>query len=136
MRILPTATVTSTLLLVAMAGALPAAAQSIQPTPSASSAQMASVSTADRESYVQKAREEMQQWQLKLQDLSEKARTKATEANIAAQKDFNQAWTEADTASQKLETASAADWESAKSSFNKASQKLAAVWQKIITQAR
>jgi uncharacterized membrane protein YhiD involved in acid resistance len=136
MRILPAATVTSTLLLVAMAGTLPAAAQPIQHTSSASSVQMASVSTADRDSYVQKAREEMQQWHLKLQDLGEKARTKATEANIAAHKDFNQAWTEADAASQKLETAGTADWESAKSSFKKASQKLAAVWQKIIAQAR
>jgi uncharacterized membrane protein YhiD involved in acid resistance len=136
MRILPGATVTGTLLLVAMVGALPAAGQSIQPTPSASSVKMASVSTADRDNYVQKAREEMQQWQLKLQDLGEKARTKATEANIAAQKDFNQAWTEADAASQKLETASSADWESAKSSFKRASQKLATVWQKIIVHAQ
>src|SRR5580704_9523224 len=103
MRILPAATVSSTLLLVAIVGTLPAAAQSIQPNPSASSVQMASVSTADRDSYVQKAREEMQQWHLKLQDLGEKARTEATDANIAAQKDFNQAWAEADAASQKLE---------------------------------
>jgi hypothetical protein len=63
-------------------------------------------------------------------------RTKATDANVASQKDFNAAWAEAETASQKLETASAADWESSKSSFKKASQKLAAVWQKIIIQAR
>jgi hypothetical protein len=136
MRILPTSTVAGSLLLVAMFGTLPAAGQSVQPTPSASSVQVASVSTADRETYVQQAREEMRQWQLKLQDFSEKARTKATEESTAAQSEFNKAWAEADVASQKLETAGAADWESAKSSFKNASQKLAAVWQKIVIQAR
>ena len=136
MRILPAATVAGSLLLVAMVGTLPAAGQPVQSVLSASSVQVAAISTTDRDSYVQKAREEMQQWQLKLQDFSEKVRTKATDANVASQKDFNAAWAEAETASQKLETASAADWESSKSSFKKASQKLAAVWQKIIIQAR
>ena len=136
MRILPAATVAGSLLLVAMVGTLPAAGQPVQSVPSASSVQVAAISTTDRDSYVQKAREEMQQWQLKLQDFSEKVRTKATDANVASQKDFNAAWAEAETASQRLETASAADWESSKSSFKKASQKLAAVWQKIIIQAR
>jgi ABC-type sugar transport system substrate-binding protein len=132
MRILSASTVAGSLLLAALV-ALSATGLSAQ---SASSVRVASVSTADRETYVQQAREEMQQWQLKLKDFSDKTRTKATDANIAAQKDFNEAWAEADVASQKLETAGAADWESAKSSFKKASQKLAAVWQKIIILAR
>jgi hypothetical protein len=136
MRNLPAATVVGSVLLVAMVGPLSAAGQSVQPATSASAVQMAAISTTDRDSYVQEAREEMQQWQLKLQDFSEKVRTKATDANVASQKDFNAAWAEAETASQKLETANAADWESSKSSFKKASQKLAAVWQKVIIQAR
>jgi ABC-type sugar transport system substrate-binding protein len=133
MRILSASTVAGSLLLAALVGTLSATGLSAQ---SASSVRVASVSTADRETYVQQAREEMQQWQLKLKDFSDKTRTKATDANIAAQKDFNEAWAEADVASQKLETAGAADWESAKSSFKKASQKLAAVWQKIIILVR
>jgi hypothetical protein len=136
MRSLPASTVAGCLLLVAPVGTLSAAGQSIQPAKSASSVQVASVSTADRDSYVQQAREEMQQWKLKLQEFSDKTQTKAAEANIATQKDFNEAWAEADVASQKLKTVGAADWESAKSSFKKASQKLAAVWQKMIIQAR
>jgi hypothetical protein len=136
MRILSASIVAGSFLLVALTGTLSAAGQLDQPAQSVPSVQVASVSTADRDTYVQQARAEMQQWQLKLQDFSEKARTKATDANVAAQKDFNEAWAEADVASQKLETVGAADWESAKSSFKKASQKLAAVWQKIIIQAR
>ena len=136
MRIRPASTVAGSLLLVGLVGTLPAAGQSVQPTRSASSVQVALVSTADRDAYVTQVREEMRQWQLKLQDFSEKARTKATEESTAAQSEFNKAWAEADVASQKLETAGAADWESAKSSFKKASQKLAAVWQKIVIQAR
>ena len=133
MRILHASTVVGSLLLIGLIGTPAAAGQSTQYT---SSVQVAAVSTADRDTYVQKAREEVKQWQLKLQDFSDKSRTKATEANIAAQNEFNKAWAEADAAAQQLESAGAADWESAKSSFQKASQKLAAVWQKMITEAR
>jgi hypothetical protein len=136
MRILPASTVVGSLILIGLIGALPAAAQSIQPTHSAVPVRIASVadSAADRETYVQKARDEMQEWQQKLHDFREKARTKATAENIATRNDFNTAWTRAEAASHRLATAGAADWQSAKSSFEKASQKLAAVWQKIGTQ--
>ena len=136
MRILHASTVVGSLLLIGLIGTPAAAGQSNQPAPSTSSVQVAAVSTADRDTYVQKAREELQQWQVKLQDFSDKARTKATKANIAAQSEFNKAWAEADAAAQQLETAGAADWEGAKSTFQEASQKLAAVWQKMITEAR
>jgi hypothetical protein len=88
---------------------------------------------AEREAYVQKARDDVQEWQRKLHDFSEKTRTKTSEANITAKNDFNTAWTEAEDAFHKLETVGANDWESAKTSYNKASQKLAAIWEKIKT---
>ena len=138
MRILPTSTVVGSVLLIGLIGTLPAASQSVQATQPTTSLRVAAVTDwkAERDAYVQKARDEVQEWQRKLHDLREKRRTKSSEANITAQNDFNAAWTAADDAFHKLETVGAEDWESAKMSFNKASLKLAAVWQKIIIQAR
>jgi hypothetical protein len=87
---------------------------------------------AERDSYVQKARDEVQEWQRTQHDFREKTRT--SEANITTRKHFNTAWTEVEDASRKLETAGAEDWESAKVSFHNASRKLAAVWEKIKSQ--
>jgi hypothetical protein len=128
MRILPTSTVVGSFLLIGLISVLPAAGQSIQPPQSAASSRMAAVadSKTERDTYVQKARDEVQAWQQKLRDLRDKT----------TRKDLNAAWTEADDALHKLETVGAEDWESAKMSFNKATLKLAAVWQTIIIQAR
>jgi hypothetical protein len=135
MRIIPTSTVVGSFLLIGLIGTLPAAAQSNQPPQSAASSKMAAVADwkTKRDTYVQKARDEVQAWQQKLHDVRENAKTRNSEASIAAQSDFNTAWTETEDAFHKLETVGAEDWESAKISFQKASQKLAAIWGKIKT---
>jgi hypothetical protein len=135
MRILPISTVVGSFLLIGLIGTLPAASQSIQPTKPEASSRMAAVADwkTERDIYVQKARDEVQAWQQKLHDIREKAKTRNSEASITAQNDFNTAWTETEDAFHKLETVRAEDWESAKISFNKASQKLAAIWEKIKT---
>jgi TolA-binding protein len=132
MRILPISTVVGSFLLI---GTFPAASQSIQPPQSASSFRIAAVADwkTERDIYVQKARDEVQAWQQKLHDLREKVQTRNSEANITAQNDFNTAWKETEDAFRKLETVRAEDWESAKTSYNKASLKLAAIWEKIKT---
>jgi Spy/CpxP family protein refolding chaperone len=132
MRMLPNAVILGVLLLIGVIGTLPAAGQSIRPTQPVASFRVAAVADwkAERDIYVQKARDEVQAWQQKLHDLREKTRIKNSEANITARKNLNTAWTEAEDASHKLETVGAGDWESAKVSFQKASQKLAAVWEK------
>jgi hypothetical protein len=48
--------------------------------------------TADRDTYTQKAKDEMQGWQQKLHDFSEKAEAKGKEAGNAAEVDLNKAW--------------------------------------------
>ena len=86
MRILPTSTVVGYFLLIGLIGTLPAAGQSIQPPQSAASSRVAVVADwkAEREAYVQKARDDVQEWQRKLHEFSEKTRTKTSEANITA----------------------------------------------------
>ena len=133
MRIPPGLAVLGPLLLIGLIGTLPAAGQSIQPTrPTASSRVAAADWKAERDAYVQNARDKVQEWQREQHDFREKARN--AETNIKTRKHFNTAWTEVENASRKLETAGAEDWESAKVSFHKASQKLAAVWEKIKNQ--
>jgi hypothetical protein len=112
-------------------GALPAAAgQSIS---SSTPIQLAAGgdSTADRDTYTQKARDAMHEWQQKLHDFSEKAKAKGQEEGKAAENELNAAWIKAEAEQHKLETASAEGWESAKTSFEKASHDLKEVWDKI-----
>jgi hypothetical protein len=112
-------------------GALPAAA--VQPISFDTPIQLAvgSDSTADRDTYTQKARDAMQEWQQKLHDFGQKAKAKGQEEANAAGNELNAAWTKADAEEHKLETASAEGWESAKISFEKASHDLKEVWDKI-----
>lgn len=138
MRMLSTAAIFGPFLLIGAINSLPAAGQSIEPTQPTASFRVAAVGDwkAERDIYVQKARDEVQAWQQKLHDLRQKARIKNSEANLTARKNFDTAWTEAEDASRRLETVGAEDWESAKVSFHKASQKLAVVWEKIKSQAK
>jgi hypothetical protein len=112
-------------------GALPAAAgQSIS---SNTPIQLAAGGdlTADRDTYTQKARDAMHEWEQKLHDFSEKAKAKGQEEGKVAENELNAAWTKAEAEQHKLETASAEGWESAKTSFEKASHDLKEVWDKI-----
>jgi hypothetical protein len=55
-------------------GSFPAASQSVQAAPPTTSLRVATVADwkAERDAYVQKARDEVQEWQWKLHDLREK----------------------------------------------------------------
>ena len=131
MRILSAAMIIGPLVLI---GALHAAAgQSTLALGSGAPIQLAAGgdSTADRDTYTQKARDEMQEWQRKLHDLSEKVVAKGKEAGNATENDLHEAWTKAEAASRQLQTVGAEGWESARSSFEKASHELAETWHKI-----
>ena len=88
-------------------------------------------STVDRDTYTQKARDSMHEWQQKLHDFSEKAKAKGQEKGNAAENELKAAWTKADAEQHKLQSASAEGWESAKISFEKASHDLKEAWDKI-----
>jgi hypothetical protein len=83
-------------------------------------------SASDRGTYVQMARDEVQEWRQKMRDF----RGSATEANKAAVDDLTRAWTRTEAASRRLENAGAADWQGAKASYKTASQKLVLAWHK------
>jgi uncharacterized membrane protein len=135
MRILIGPIVIGTLVL---AGTLPVAAQSKPATDQGASIHLAATgdTAAERNSYTQKARGEMRIWQQKLHDFGAKVQVSATQAQTEASKDLDNAWTDAENASGRLETAGEKDWDSAKSSFQTASHKLAVAWQKVNPSAK
>lgn len=87
-------------------------------------------SKIDRDTYTQKAQDEVREWQRKLHDLGEKTAAKGKEAGTAAENDLSRAWTRTEAESRKLQAAGAEGWESAKISFEKASHELAETWHK------
>ena len=91
----------------------------------------ASASTAERDTYTQKARNEMQEWQRKLHDFGGRTQAGASEVHAKATSDLNRAWSETKDASARLETASAEDWARAKTSFRKAADRLAVAWHRV-----
>jgi hypothetical protein len=115
-------------------GALPAAAG--QPTAvlgSTAPIRLAAAgdSSGVRDTYTQKVRAEMREWQRKLISFNEKAEAKGKEASTAAENDLHKAWTKADIASHELQTVGAEGWKSAKITFETASRRLADAWDKV-----
>jgi hypothetical protein len=116
-------------------GALPAAAggqSTISPSASAPVRLAANGdATVDRDTYMQRARDEMQEWRRKLHDFSAKANANGKEAGNTAETDLNKAWTRTEAASRKLQTVGAEGWDHAKASFEQASHELADAWDRI-----
>jgi hypothetical protein len=127
-RILTASIVIGPLLLI---GASPAAvAQSVSSHPPVQMA-TGSAPTADRDTYTQKARDEVREWQRKLDDFSEQAKARGQKEGSAAEVELNAAWTKTEAEGQKLQTATAEEWASAKVSFEQASHELADAWDKV-----
>lgn len=126
MRILFAPIVIGTL---AITGVSPAGAQS-KPADKATSVGLFTSPdpAADRNSYTQQARDQVRNWEKRLHDFDAKAQVKATAAEANASKELNDAWTETKSASSELETAAEADWDGAKASFKKATDKLVVAW--------
>ena len=115
-------------------GALPAAAD--QPPVALGSGapvQLAAAgdASADRDTYIHQAQDEMQEWQRKLHDFSATAEAKGKEAGTAAETHLNDAWAKAEDASRQLQTVSAEGWESAKTAYENASRDLSDAWNKV-----
>lgn len=130
MKILNALAGAGTLLLIA---ALPAAGQPMSL--HASGAPIRLVADGDfgakKDEYVQRSKAEMREWQRKMHDAGETAGAKGQEASAATKSALRDAWAKTEAESRKLEAASAEGWDSATSSFEKASQNLKDTWHKI-----
>jgi hypothetical protein len=80
----------------------------------------------------------MRVWEQKLHDFNARPKTSATEAQTNASKSLDSAWTETKTAWNQVVkvglnegTDGVTDWDSAKVSFQTASQKLAVAWKTL-----
>ena len=131
MKIIITPIVLGPLMLIGMLSA--AAGQPAVAPSSSPSIQLAdaSVSTPDRDVYIQKAQSDMLTWRKRLHGLGKKAEATGKEADNMAKDDLDKAWVRTEVASQKLQGAGAEDWESAKVSYERSSQDLAHAWDKL-----
>jgi hypothetical protein len=116
-----------------LANMLPAAAQPALHFRADASARFIAVNdqTADRDTYAQKAHDEVQDWRLKLHDFNAKAEVDGKALDRTAKADLNRAWHQTRIASRKLRTVGAEGWDVAKSDYEKASRDLADAWHRI-----
>ena len=114
-------------------GALPAVSQSIlAPVRLAASDN----SAEGRDSYAQKARDDMQAWQRKLHDAGNDAAAQSKAIGSATDRELNAAWTKAEAASRQLQIAGADGWASVKAYYENASRELADDWDKSRSQVK
>jgi hypothetical protein len=97
---------------------------------SATPPQAAATASADRDSYIRKASDDLQIWQKKLQEFGDKTEIQGQEAGRKAKADLNKAWRQTQDDYRTLKAAGAADWSAAKISFENSSRDLAALWDK------
>jgi hypothetical protein len=123
--------------LLALAGAVPAAAQSKPEMGTSAGTATTDDPAAERNNFTDHAQGEMKMWEQKLHDFNAKQKTNASEEQTNASKNLDSAWTETQTAWTQLVhvglnvgTAGANAWASAQADFQTASQKLAFTWQK------
>jgi hypothetical protein len=117
--------------LVLIGGALPAAAD--QPASADTSIQLAtgSGSSTDRDTYTQKARSDIRDWQQRLTAFGENAKAKGQQADNATENALTTAWARTQVSARRLQTATSEGWQSAKASYEKASDELADAWNRM-----
>lgn len=92
--------------------------------------QIADAAPVDHSSYAQQAEQKTREWRGKLDDFNQKAKVKGTAAAQAASDDLDKTWAKVKETSAKLQTAGAADWASARTAFESATQALSDSWTK------
>ena len=117
--------------LIVFIGALPAFAGQPSSPRSTGHVQLAATDPADKDSYLKRAQAEMQEWKQKLHKVGEKSEAKGHEVSAESKAELNKAWSRTESAGRKLKTASADTWQSAKNSYERASQHLRDTWHKV-----
>lgn len=119
------ATVAAMLGLLALAAALPAAGQ-LLPAPAGA------VPSSDHAVYLERVQAQMDGWRLKLHGMADQAEATGQETATAAKSDLRAAWSKTETDARNLASATAAGWDNAKSSFERASQDLQHAWDRTL----
>ena len=131
MKILSTSFVTGALMLIGLATV------SVAPSPFAlgASARVLLAANNDspiaRDSYVQKARADVEGWRSRIEKASDNAFAKGKHMGKATKNDLSAALSKAETASARLESVATEGWENAKVDYEKASKDLQKAWSKI-----
>ncbi len=111
--------------LLAVTAAMPAAGQPAPPSASATA-------PSDHAVYLQRVQAAMDGWRLKLHGMADQTEATGQETATAARSDLRAAWSRTEADARSLQTASAAGWDDAKSSFEHASEELQHAWDKTL----
>ena len=107
---------------------VPAGAQSAPGSSTPARGAAVSDASAERDTYIRKAHDDVRDWRQKLHEFDVKAKTEGKEADKTAKADLNEVWLKTEAASRKLRAAGAEGWDVAKADYEKASQDLADTW--------
>jgi uncharacterized membrane protein len=107
----------------------PLAAQTMSADPRQSS--QAPAAAPEQQSFRDKARDELHDWQRKIDDFNHRTETSGRAEAKEARASLDQAWSNVETQSRRLETASAADWNDSKIAYQRAVQDLSERWGKV-----
>jgi len=99
--------------------------------PASSQTQAATGAPDDRDSYTRNAQEKIHDWQAKVDDFTAKTAAKGQHVATVAETGLQTAWSKTQTEAQRLQTVGATGWDSAKSSFEKASRDMSDAWDKV-----
>jgi hypothetical protein len=111
----------------------PTMSQAATPTANAAPVQLAAGSdfSSEKDSYVAKAKSELQEWRDKLDRFGDKAGAKSQQVGDTAKADLQAAWAKTEEEGRRLQSASADGWDKAKSAFEEATQHLKDTWHRI-----
>lgn len=84
----------------------------------------------NRGSYLQRAEAELDGWRMRLDGMEDKAEATGQAAATAAEADLRTAWVRTEAGARNLRTATAAEWDEARSSYEQASRDLQRAWDK------
>jgi hypothetical protein len=82
----------------------------------------------ERDGYLQMARTEMRDWQLRLERFNEKAAAHGQRTAQATERALDAAWAETEGSSRELRSASAEGWAVARNAYEKSAQALVEAW--------
>jgi gas vesicle protein len=84
-----------------------------------------------RDEYIRKAQDELQEWQNRMSQWTDDAKASGSKISEQTRRNLDKAWTDVQANWHKLQAAAPQTWDTARSSFEEASERMKSAWEKI-----
>ena len=91
----------------------------------------ASDSATQRDEYIRKAQDELQEWQDRMSQWTDEAKANGSKISEQTRQNLDKAWMDVQANWHKLQAAAPQTWDKARASFEDASQRMKSAWEKI-----